>query len=599
MNHAPLLLRIAIAYAGLVVLSLATGCGPDAFDWIKPKVKPPPEAPPPAAADTGPYLADTIGARTLLSSVQPVVIRGFGVVIGLGTDGGRDCPTAIRDYLIDFFQREYAPDGSSGGRPRIVPGKLLDSVDSAVVQLTAVVPPGAARGARLDLQVESMDSETRSLEGGVLLPCELKVFDQSATGRGVLAGRTLARGQGPVFTNPFRGDSSPSEARRGIVLGGGALLEERTARLVLNDPAYAIARQIQDRINERFGQSPAVAEAMSMGYVQLRTPRTFAERPARFLESVGHLFIENSPEYVRRRLDDLAEQVRASPDSARLVSLAWEGIGRTAVAAIQPLYADADDSVRYYAARAGVRLGDPAAIPILASFAARDDDSLRMDAVRELGESGSTQAALRLADLLSESDPGIRIAAYEALRRMRHPAIAGRAYACPLDATQPNLLLDVIDCGGPALIYVRRSREPRIAVFGKDIPVRVPVFYSHAREWLTLNALKDADLITMYCRTRRSGVLSDSLFIPPRVIDVIHRMASLPVKDDSGQFQGLGLHYALIVEAIQSLCDNGLIPATLILEESAISDVLGPAQSPERPEADLPPPEPETPEETP
>lgn len=572
---------------------LAAGCSDGSWDFLLPRDPPPPEAPPERAAEIHPALADTIGTRTLLSGVQPMALRGYGVVIGLGSDGGRDCPTAVREYLIDFFQREYAPDGSGGIRPRIAPARLLDSPDTSVVQVTAVVPAGAPRGTRLDVHVEAIDTETRSLAGGLLLPCELKIFETEATGRGILAGRTLARAQGMVFTNPFRterGSAREPDARRGLVLGGAVTLEERTARLLLSDPSYALARQIENRINERFGHSPAAAEALSMGYVQLTTPRAFADRPERFLELVGHLNLESSPLYVERRLAELSTQLRDSPERLHNIALVWEGIGSASLPAIQPLYSDPDPALRFFAARAGVRLGDPTAVPVLAAIAADPDEPRRLPAVRELGESGLTQAALRLVPLLSDSDAEVRIAAYTGLLRFRHPAIASRSYASPLETTQVNLTLDVVDCGGPALIYVRRTREPRIAVFGKEIAARIPMFYAHPREWVTLNALQGADLITMYSRTRRNGLLSDSLFVSPRVVELIHRMASLPIKDERGQFQGLGLHYALIVEVLEALCADGTIPATLRVETASLIDVLGLPEQPQRPEADAPPP---------
>ncbi|MEP0846249.1 MAG: flagellar basal body P-ring protein FlgI [Phycisphaerae bacterium] len=586
LNPSPRAVRWSVA----ALLGAIAGCSDASWDKWLPKNKPPPEPAPKAAAEVSPVLVDTIGAKTVLGSVQPVILRGFGVVVGLGQDGGSDCPTTVREYLIDYFQREYAPDGAGGTRPRVSPQKLLESPDSAVVQIMGIVQGGARKGARFDLQVEALGTQTRSLEGGLLLPCALRIFDASASGRGMLAGQTLARAQGPVYTKPGGHDANGSRpnVRRGMVLGGGMTLEDRPARLLLNEPSYALARRMENRINERFGQSPPAAEAVSMGYIQISTPAAYAERPERYLQLAAHLYLENSPGYVEQRMRELLEQIRAASDRLNSIALIWEGIGPTAIPSIQPLYSDPDARVRLFAARAGVRLGDASAVPVLAALATERGGAHQLDAVRELAECGLTPAALRLASLLDHGDGSLRIAAYEGLRRFRHPSIVSRSYPSPLDPRQPSLTLDVVDSSGPPLIYVRQSREPLIAVFGKNTAVHVPVFYSHPREWVTLNALEGADLITLYARTRRSGVLSDHMFVAPRVVDLVHRMASLPVKGDDGRYQGLGLHYAVIVEALGELCRNGAIPAQFVLETPALPDLLAPSELPERPEGEPP-----------
>lgn len=566
-----------------VILAAVAGCAEGTFDFLTAK-KPPPEPPPRPSGNPGPILVDTIGTRTLLSAVEPIALRGFGVVVGLGEDGGADCPTAVREYLVDYFRREFAPDGGGGTRPRIAPERLIDSPDTAVVEVTGFVSGGAPRGQRFDLQVEALGTETRSLEGGLLLPCELKIFDVSAGGRGLLAGQTLAKAQGMVYAEASASPRGGAESRRGVIPGGGFTVSERPARLVLTDPSYALSRRIEARINERFGQSPKAAEAVSMSYLNLTTPPAYAEDPDRFLELAAHLLMENSPGYVERRLRELSEHLRTTEDKLASMSLIWEGIGTTVIPSIQPLYADRDAAVRYYAARAGLRLRDPTAIPILADIAASGDERFRVLAARELGDSGLSQAALRLAPLLGVEDPVVRIAAYEGLRRFRHPAIASRIYACPMDARQVNLTLDVIDCSGPGLIYVRRTQAPRLAVFGRDLAVRTPIFHAHPREWVMLNASDDADLITLYCRTRRSGVLSEQLFVQPRVVDLVHRMAALPVQDEIGQFQGLGLHFSLIVDTLEALCRDGTIPARILIEESGFEALPPPL---DRPEADI------------
>ncbi len=307
------------------LLLACLGCGD--LDWNKPKR--PPESKPVKAERGDPLLEDTIGKRTLLGSAQPVTLRGFGVVIGLGDNGGGDCPTTVREYLIDYFSREYAPQGGGSEKPRLSPQKLLDSPDTAVVTVTGIIPAGAPKGAPFDIQVEAIGPQVKSLEAGILLTCELKQFDRSGGGAGTLTGRPLARARGPVFTNPFAGEGG--DTRRGFVLGGGKTLEDRRVQLLLTEPSYATARRIQNRINERFGQRPPAASAVSAGGLELHTPSLYAREPEHFTALVTHLYQENAPAYLERKLvSELSGGVVEPNAELERMSWIWEGIGRLA-----------------------------------------------------------------------------------------------------------------------------------------------------------------------------------------------------------------------------------------------------------------------------
>jgi hypothetical protein len=578
-GHVACLLGIALLVCG--------GCA-DGGRWGRSR-KLPPEPTPQPASERDTILADTVGAQTLLGAAEPLRLRGFGVVIGLGDNGGSDCPSTIREYLLDYLARESAPRGASGRRPRFSPQRLIDSLDTAVVAVYGLVPAGAPRGSRFDLQVAAIGTQTRSLEGGVLLPCELKRFDVSAAGKGLVGGRTLGRARGLVFTNPFKGtDDSPTtqSARQGYVLGGGKTLEDRPVRLLMEEPSYWMARKIERRLNERFGQSPPIAEAMGRGYLMLTTPPSYAERPERFIELATHLCLENTPPYVERKLIELSQQLDGTDRRLNHVSLVWEGMGRTVIPHIQPLYANADGTIRFHAARAGLRLKDVTALSVMGEIAATTGDAHSLPAARELGQCGFRQAARYLIPLLDSDDLELRVAAYEGLLRHKHPAVQTQRFASVLDATQVNLMLDVVESNGKPLLYVRRTLEPRIAVFGHRTPMSLPLFYNHPDDRVTLNASEQQGDVAVLCRSRSGRFMSEPLMVPARVVDLVRALADLPVADRDEQIHGIGLGYAQVVEVLDALCEAGTIPARLVMERASISDLLGPAELPERPESD-------------
>ncbi len=571
----------AVGRISFPVLSLAVLAGCGDLKWDRPP-RPPPEAPPPqrpaAAADV--VLADSIAAQTYLADVAPLPLRGFGVVVGLGNRGSSDCPTVVREYLVEYLTKQIAPQGGAR-RPRLSPEELLDSLDTAVVEVVGDVPPGAPAGMRIDLRVTAIvGSSTQSLEGGLLLPTELRRFDRAASGRGMVQGNVVARAGGPVFVSPF----APADPRTGYVLGGGRVLEARPLRLVLVQPNYQLAQQMERRINERFGQKPRVAEAVSRGLLTLNTPPAYAADPNRFRQVVVRLYLDNRPDFVERKLQDLNRAATAGEVRLEPVAYAWEALGRSAVPRLQPLYGSDDPAVRFYAARAGARLNDAAAVAVLTEIAAARGDPHRLLAVRELGASTSPQATLSLVPLLGDPDQEIRIAAYQALLEHNHPAIRSLPFRCVLDRAQLNCVLDLVECDGPALVYVRRTRAPRLAVFGRQVPVHAPVFYRHPDESVTLVSAAESADVKLFARWGRK--LSDEILIPPRVAALISALADLPEPDDAGRLRGLGLPYSRVVQVVAQLCEDGTIPARLVIEQTSLTDILGPEDTPERPETD-------------
>jgi hypothetical protein len=570
-----------------------TGCA-DGWSWDSWKAKErPPEPSALRAPITDPILMNTIGAVSLMSSADSQRLRGFGLVVGLGDQGSSDCPTSVREYLVDYFNKQYAT-AQGPNRMSASPESMIDSPDTAVVELIGNIPAGSLVGKRFDVQVSALDAQTRSLVGGVLLPCDLKVFQ--ATPRGVMTGRALASASGAVFTNPFTDAGSPrGETRRGYVLGGGSTKEGRTARLLLETPSYSMSRRIEQRINERFGQRPRVAEAISSGYVEVTTPSEYVDEQAHFLSLVTHLYLDGTPAGLERRLSQLPEYIEPSNERLEHISLIWEAAGRLATPEVQAYYQDADPAIRYYAARAGLRLDDAAALPVLAAIASEAGHAHQILAVREIGRSRLNGAADALARLLDADDSQIRVAAYEELVGRRHPLIRSERFAHSADPALLNFTLDLVRSTGAPLIYVRRTAEPRIAVFGATMPVATPLFYNHPDDWITLDTPDGSGEITVLSRGRHGGEFQRPFHVPARVADVIRALAGRPDPRDGSASHGLGLPYALVVQVLDALNRDRVIAANVVMEERSITELFGPPTRTERREGDAPP-EPSAPE---
>ena len=152
-----------------ILLLLLAGCE---GDWwgTKKILSPEPPPQPRSPATTDPLTAGMIGEKTLLSDASPEPLRGFGLVVGLNGKGSSDCPTSVREYIIEFLSKQIGPQGATERRPRLTPEQLIDSTDTAVVEVSGHVLAGALSGSRFDLRVEAIQgTSTESLSGGLLL----------------------------------------------------------------------------------------------------------------------------------------------------------------------------------------------------------------------------------------------------------------------------------------------------------------------------------------------------------------------------------------------------------------------------------------------
>jgi hypothetical protein len=299
---------------------------------------------------------------------------------------------------------------------------------------------------------------------------------------------------------------------------------------------------------------------------------------------VAQLYVDNRPALLEARLNALVRRAATGGEQLERIAAGWEGMGRNVVPGLQPLYASTDDALRFYAARTGLRLGDLTALPVLAGIAAAPSSAHRIAAINDLALSDSPQVGPSLAPLLSDTDSAVRIAAYEALIQRGHPAIRAVKFPHILDRDQINFILDIIDAQGPPLIYARRTRLPRLAVFGTGLPVTAPVFYVHSDDSLTVHTTDGADDLHIFAK--QGGRMSEELTLPPRVPDLVTALADLPVRDEKGRLRGLGLPYARVLQVLAALNRDQTIPGEMVLEDLGPVRPVVPEVTPERPIAE-------------
>lgn len=250
-----------------------------AFVWIVPVFVTP--------ADAQPRIKDIADVE----GVRDNQLIGYGLVVGLnGTGDTLNNSPFTRQSLQAMIERFGVN----------IQGQNLTTANTAAVLVTAVLPPFARQGSRVDVQVSSI-ADAGSMQGGTLLVTPLMAAD----------GEVYAVAQGNVAVGGFTAQGAGATVTRGVPTSGripsGAIIEreiawdiadQRILRLALRNPDFTTAQRIADAINSFLGFESALAG--DPGTVTLTVP------PYRLGDVVG-------------LMTDI-EQLRVTPDQiARVV----------------------------------------------------------------------------------------------------------------------------------------------------------------------------------------------------------------------------------------------------------------------------------------
>jgi len=529
-------------------------------------------------------IRDTVQTVAYIEGLRRMAVGGYGLVVGLGKNGTAQCPRPVRDYLLKEMRTRYRLGSEYEELKHLAPEKLVDSEETAPVTVYGEISAAARKGATFDLTVRAIDgTDTRSLDGGWLMPCSLKLW---ANGEPV-EGRILGEACGQIFINPFglkEKAATKADPRTGIVIGGAKSNEARRIRLVLIEPSAAIASRLMYLINQRFGVEPEkTADALSPHVVDLHVPPKWEGREAHFLELMLHLYVPAAPSFGDIRLRELSEEVVKPGAAYEDIALAWEGFGKICLPSVRKLYTHADFSVSYYAARTGLRLGDDLALDVMARHLKEAKSPFHVVIVRELGEATDlSRATLILRPILDHEDQRLRQLAIESITKHKDPIIKSTHVG-----EKASFLLNTVPTSSKYLISASRMDEQRISLLGSGMKCQTPAFYSHHSDLIVLSANAGAKELTLMRRTPLTGRMSPPIKAPLDVTGLVRVLGGNPMPDGQGQYHGLGLNYSQVVEVLHDLCANKTIDATFVLQNVEALDALAAPPDAGRPESEL------------
>ena len=216
------------------------------------------------------------------------------------------------------------------------PRQLLASPNNSLAWARAYIPPGVRKGDPLDIEVRvPAQSDTTSIRGGFMM--ETRLEEMAVLAGQVRKGRVLAVAEGPVLVDPVAHGSTDNVSQmRGVVLGGGKALKDRTMGLVLreSDKSVYLSKEIGNALNRRFhtyskGMKQGVATPKTDAFIELEVHPRYKYNLGRYLQVVRSVALFESPQQQLERLQLLERQL-LDPVTSAQAALRLEAIGKTA-----------------------------------------------------------------------------------------------------------------------------------------------------------------------------------------------------------------------------------------------------------------------------
>lgn len=534
-------------------------------------------APKTAKKEPPPPKVDEVIANVALISGGEYRVEGIGLVVGLDNTGSDPPPGYYRERLLEDMRKAGVEDSEA----------ILARKDTSLVVVKLTIPTGVTPEDRLDVEVSlPPGSGTTSLAGGHLI--ETRLAQVALAGGEIRSGNVLAKALGPIMIGT---DARPGEPTVGRVLGGARVLREMPYNLIVKENRRSARTTyiLQGVINARFFQSDGIdqrglATAKTDQFLVLKVPKVYHHNQERYFRVVKLLPLISTEQLRGERTERWGKEL-LDPKTAGVAAMRLEGLGSSTIPTLQKGLESKDASVRFFAAEALAYLGDNSGVDALAETVVKQEQ-FRAFALAALVALDDSAGMLRLRNLLSEADTEVRYGAFNAIRTLDERDIyLGRLKLLDEEPTEEDesgslamqiktprkkqaapqrdepFSLYVVDCEGPPLVHLARSRRCEIVVFGRGQKLLTPIVLGQNN--LLLNAADGDEQVEMTRIVANRLDVSDVKVTSPLELGEVIRSAA-----------NLGASYPELVAILQAADAQKNLPGPLVV------DAL-PAPSPE------------------
>lgn len=428
------------------------------------------------------YDVVTIGDKTSVGNADPVPLGGVGLVEGLEGTGGDCNHDSYRAMLSDHLRKSRVENVN----------ELLKSSSHALVIIEAQMPPGAAPGELIDVEVKlPPGSKATSLRGGSLRKCFLFNFDFAKNlrpdyqgGQNLLLGHKLAVAEGPVLVGQGDGDEA-ALLKQGRIWGGAKTLRDYPLALVMNSDAQraALTSLLADRVNATFQPvgmqghlDSRIAYTKDNVSIALRVPQQYRHNLLRYLRVVRMIPVTESADaaskneqdrrsYRQKLGDDLLD-----PGRTVIAALRLEALGSKSIPILKEKgLKHAHPLVRFCSAEALAYLGSPACGEELHA-AVVSQPMLRAFGLTALASLNEAVCHLKLKELiLCDLDDETRYGAFRALRVLsqQDPVVRG-------EHLNDSFWMHRIAPDSRPFVHLSTTRRAEVVLFGQTPRLKPP-----------------------------------------------------------------------------------------------------------------------------
>jgi len=218
-----------------------------------------------------------------IKGIRSNQLMGYGIIVGLNGTGDK---SDIGILSTINMLKKYGVDADT---------KSLKPKNVAAVMVTAILPPFANEGERIDVLASSI-GDASNLQGGVLLQTPLLGAD----------GKVYAVAEGAVSIGGMNSGAATRGQQNHLTvakLPNGAIIERNVKMdyikdgkidLLLDTSDFTTASRIQKAINSHFGLE--IAKAINPGLINVKIPISMNDESASFVSSILQLRVNPDEE---------------------------------------------------------------------------------------------------------------------------------------------------------------------------------------------------------------------------------------------------------------------------------------------------------------